>query len=170
MKKDSLQRARRFKHTFRFIDDLLTINDREEFLSSFKEIYPPELQLNLEHSGDRVTFLDLEITKEDGHFNTKLYDKRDDFPFSIVRLPFLSSNIPTSMFYSSIGAEILRIGRVSSSTCNFLSSCKTLIERVKKQGAKQYKLEKILKKIYGRQQLLRQFGSNAIDFTNKVLF
>ena len=170
LKKDSLQRARRFNHTFRFIDDLLTINDRDEFLSSFKEIYPPELQLNLEHSGDRVTFLDLEITKEDGHFNTKLYDKRDDFPFSIVRLPFLSSNIPTSMFYSSIGAEILRIGRVSSSTGNFLSSCKTLIERVKKQGAKQYKLEKILKKIYGRQQLLRQFGSNAIDFTNKVLF
>ena len=170
LKKNSLQRARRFNHTFRFIDDLLTINDRDEFLSSFKEIYPPELQLNLEHSGDRVTFLDLEITKEDGHFNTKLYDKRDDFPFSIVRLPFLSSNIPTSMFYSSIGAEILRIGRVSSSTGNFLSSCKTLIERVKKQGAKQYKLEKILKKIYGRQQLLRQFGSNAIDFTNKVLF
>ena len=50
LKKESLQRARLFGNTFRFIDDLLTINDNEEFLKSFKEIYPPELQLNLEHS------------------------------------------------------------------------------------------------------------------------
>ena len=169
LKKDSLQRARRYNHTFRFIDDLLTINDRDEFLSSFKEIYPPELQLNLEHSGDKVTFLDLEITKENGYFSTKLFDKRDEFPFSIVRLPFASSNIPTNMFYSSIGAEILRIGRVSSSADNFLSSCNTLIARVKRQGAKQHKLEKILKKTYGRQQLLRPFARNAMDFANKVL-
>ena len=60
LKKNSLQRARRFNHTFRFIDDLLTINDRDEFVSSFKEIYPVELQLNLESFGDKVLFLDLE--------------------------------------------------------------------------------------------------------------
>ena len=55
LKKNSLQRARRFNHTFRFIDDLLTINDRDEFVSSFKEFYPAELQLNLKHSGDNVS-------------------------------------------------------------------------------------------------------------------
>ena len=170
LKKESLQRARRFMHTFRFIDDLLTINDGDEFSKSFKEIYPPELELNLEHSGDQVTFLDLQITKENGHLNTKLFDKRDNFPFSIVRLPFRSSNIPSNMFYASIGAEILRIGRVCSSTDNFLFSCKILIERVKKQGANNFKLNKTLKKTYGRQQLLQQFGINAADFVNKILF
>ena len=151
LKKESLQRARRFMHTFRFIDDLLTINDGDEFSKSFKEIYPPELELNLEHSGDQVTFLDLQITKENGHLNTKLFEKRGDFSFSIVRLPFRSSNIPSNMFYASIGAEILRIGRVCSSTDNFLFSCKILIERVKKQGANNFKLNKTLKKTYGRQ-------------------
>ena len=103
LKKDSLQKARRFSHTFRFIDDLLTINDNNLFLQNFKDIYPPELQLNLESSGDHVTFLDLDLTLVDGHLDVKLFDKRDSFPFAIVRLPFLSSNIPTTMFYSSIG-------------------------------------------------------------------
>ena len=36
LKKDSLQKARRFSHTFRFIDDLLTINDNNLFLQNLK--------------------------------------------------------------------------------------------------------------------------------------
>ena len=169
LKKDSLHKARLFRNTFRYIDDLLTINDNNEFLNSFKEIYPQELQLNLEHSGNEVTFLDLHIIKEDGHLSTKLFDKRDEFPFSIVRLPFASSNIPTNMFYSCIGAEILRIGRVCSSNENFIHSCKALISRVKRQGATEYKLSKILKKTYGRQHILRRFSTNATQFTNSIL-
>ena len=111
-----------FSHTFRFIDDLLTINDNNLFLQNFKDIYPPELQLHLETSGDHVTFLDLDLTLVDGHLDVKLFDKRHSFPFAIVRLQFLSSNIPTTMFYYFIGADILRIGRVSSSFENFLLS------------------------------------------------
>ena len=170
LKKGSLQRARKFMHTFRFIDDLLTINDGDEFSKHFKEIYPPELELNLEHAGDQVTFLDLQITNQTGHLDTKLFDKRDNFPFSIVRLPFCSSNIPSNMFYASIGAEILRIGRVSSSSENFLFATKNLINRVKKQGANTFRLNKILKKTYGRQQLLRQFATNAFEFANTILY
>ena len=93
MKKDNLQKARRFANTFRFIDDLLTINDDNLFFEAFKDIYPEELQLNLEGSGDQVWFSDLHLKKRDGHLETKLYDKRDEFPFDIVRLPFASSNI-----------------------------------------------------------------------------
>ena len=46
--------------------------------------------------------------------DVKLYDKRNSFPFSIVRLPFSSSNIPPAIFYNCVGAEVIRIGRVSS--------------------------------------------------------
>ena len=169
LKKDSLQKARRFSHTFRFIDDLLTINDNNLFLQNFKDIYPPELQLNLESSGDHVTFLDLDLTLVDGHLDVKLFDKRDSFPFAIVRLPFLSSNIPTTMFYSSIGAEILRIGRVSSSFENFLLSASILLDRARKQGADVDRLSKTLKKTYGRQQVLRMFGGNATAFVNRLI-
>ena len=57
LKKDSIQRARRYSNTFRFIDDLLTINDNDEFSNSYEEIYPPEFQLNLEHSDRKSTRL-----------------------------------------------------------------------------------------------------------------
>ena len=144
----------------------MTINDNNEFLQSIHEIYPAELQLNLEHSGENVSFLDLSITKSNGQLSMKLFDKRDEFPFSIVRMPFSSSNMPRSMFYGSIGAEILRIGRVSSSLDNFISSSKVLISRSIKQGANILYLKKTLKKIYGRHDVLKLFSENASDFVS----
>ena len=107
LKKTDLQKARMFRHTFRFIDDLLTINDDNLFMEYYKVIYPPELQLNLEGSGNQLSYLDLDLKKVERHLVVKLFDKRDAFPFSIVCLPFACSNIPTNMFYSSISAEIL---------------------------------------------------------------
>ncbi len=162
--------ARRFANTFRFIDDLLTINDDNIFLENFKQIYPPELQLNLESSGDVVNFLDLNLTNNSGHIDVQLYDKRDNFPFSIVRLLFTSSNIPSRMFYNCVGAEILRIGRISSSTPNFVSAAKSLIDRAKKQGGKISGLERVLKRIYGSHQELRAFQSNSKKFVECIVF
>ena len=55
-------RARHFHSTKRFIDDLVTLNDGGLFGKVFREIYPPELDLKLEHSGSHATFLSLDIT------------------------------------------------------------------------------------------------------------
>ena len=146
LKKVSLQRARKYSNCFRFIDDLFIINDDGEFERSFREIYPPELDLNKEHFGDKVSFLDLLISKENRQLNMKLFDKRDDFPFSIVRMPFSDSNIPSTMFYSSIGAEILRISRVSSAEVQFFNSSEAVIRRMINQGARKERLKKNTKK------------------------
>ena len=54
--------AKKFRHTFRFIDDLLAINDDAEFERCFTNIYPPELELKKEHSGNSVSFLDLSVS------------------------------------------------------------------------------------------------------------
>ena len=135
LKKKDLAKARKFGNTFRFIDDLLTINDDNLFLENFKDIYPSELQLNLEGSGTHLSFLDLDLTLQNRHLEIKLFDKRDAFPFSIVRLPFASSNIPNNMFYSSLCAEILRIGRICSNLDNFIISAKPVIDRAFTQGA-----------------------------------
>ena len=35
----------------------------------------------------------------DGQLRTSLYDRRDDFNFHITNFPFLSSNIPSSLYY-----------------------------------------------------------------------
>ena len=72
----------------RFIDDLCVINDRNSFFEIFKQIYPKELELKLEHHGSHATFLDLDIEIKEGIFVYKLFDKRDAFSFEIVRMPF----------------------------------------------------------------------------------
>ena len=54
-------------------------------------------------------------------FSMNLFDKRDAFTFSIVRMPHISSNIPCKMFYAAYWAKILRITRVTNSKNNFIS-------------------------------------------------
>ena len=114
-KKHDIHKARRFGNVFQFIDDLVAINDNGEFEKCYSDIYPPELELKKENI--RYTegkFLDLMINIRDDKFVISLYDKHNTFPFSIVRMPYLESNIPSKMFYSAFGSEILRFARNTS--------------------------------------------------------
>ena len=143
--------ARKFGKTFRFIDDLNAINDGGEFEKIFSEIYPPELELKKENTdNNHATFLDLEITIINGRMETKLYDKRDAFPFSIIRLPYKNSNMPAKMFYSTIGAEFLRITRATSEITDLLPSVHSLNTRMIQQGAKKSQLTKTIYNVMKR--------------------
>ena len=114
IKRTDLIRARKLCNIFRFIDDLSTFNDNGEFELHCHDIYPVELELGKESNNIyQANFLDLSINITDGKFEFGLYDKRDSFPFSIVRMPHKSSNVPSKIVYSSIGAECLRIARAS---------------------------------------------------------
>ena len=57
LKNSQYHRARKFGNVFRFIDDLIAINDGKEFSTSFQEIYPPELELKQENDTDTDNFL-----------------------------------------------------------------------------------------------------------------
>ena len=127
-------KAFRYHGTSRFIDDLIAINDSNEFNNSFKSIYPPQLELKLEHLGIHATFLDLDITIKEGVFVYKLFDKRDTFPFHIVRMPDASSNIPSIIFYGSIFSEFLRIARCSLLFEDFIQRARELFTRMIVQG------------------------------------
>ena len=145
VQRSDLRRARKFPNTFRFIDDLVAISDGGEFEKSFHEIYPAEMELGKENDGTNSTsFLDLEISITDNKFKLSLYDKRDGFPFSIVRMPYRSSNMPSMIFYSAIGVEILRIAKATSIVDTFLVSVRSLVIRLIKQGAKIAKTAKVL--------------------------
>ena len=118
-----------FHATKHFIDDLGTLNDGCVFNDLYKGTYPPELQLKIEHSGTHVTFLNLDVTAKDGVFIYKLFDKRDAFPFFIVCMPYVDSNIPKTIFYSALAGEFLRIARSSLYTKTFMKKLwKCLIE------------------------------------------
>ena len=145
--KEDRVKAKHFHSTFRFIDDLCIINDGGMFGRVFKDIYPDELELKVEHEGDSASFLHLDIRIEDGQFVYKLYDKRDAFPFSIVRMPYLSSNIPKKIFYSALVGEFLRIARATLYLTDFIPKAKDLVTRMLNQGGDRRCVERYLLKI-----------------------
>ena len=99
-----------FKSTSRYLDDLLNI-DNPYFEVMVNRIYPPELQLNKANTSDtEAPFLDLHLSISNGFVSSKIYDKRNDFDFDIVNLPFLDGDVPRSTW----GARWLS-GRVSDS-------------------------------------------------------
>ena len=119
---------RKINNSFQFIDDLLSINDGNTFEKHYKNICPTELELKKENNSISCTsFLDLYIYVENGEFHTRLYGKRDNFGFDIVRMPFYCSNIPSKIFYGKIGEEFLRISRATSKIENISGNCKQLL-------------------------------------------
>ena len=74
-------KARHFHATKLFIDVHGILNDRGVISDVYKDTYPPELQLKVEHSGTHATFLNLDIAVKDGVFVYKLFVKCDAFPF-----------------------------------------------------------------------------------------
>ena len=163
-------KARHFHSTKRFIDDLCAMNDGEEFGKSYPDIYPPELDLKVEHSGNRATFLNLDITIQEGVFIYHLYDKRDDFPFFIVRMPHRDSNIPESIFYSALVGEFLRIARSTLLLQDFVPKAKELVERMLRQGGQRFTVAKYLKKIISKHHdCFHRFQVISDELVNMVM-
>ena len=84
--------------------------------------------------GEYRLFRDLEIKIVHKKFNIQHYDKRDDFAFFIVRMPHLTSNIPSEMFYSAFGTEMLQTARTTSKLKRFYKTSESSIPRMTKQG------------------------------------
>lgn len=164
--KENPSLVRLFNNIFRYIDDLIALNNNSEFDKHYKEIYPPELELKKENiDPTEASFLDLFIKIRESRFCTSLYDKRNNFSFSIVRMPNQCSNIPTKMFYSTISSEILRICRATSSLELFLLSTKAILLRMFNQGANYAKLKISLSKMLNIHSI--EFGKYNV--TNDIL-
>ena len=144
------QKAMKFRHSVRFIDDECNLNDGGEFGKCYHEIYPVDLELKCEHYGLHATFLDLEIDIKNKIFVYKLFDKRESFPFFIVRMPDLSGNIPSHVFYGSIMSEFLRIARCSLLYSDILPSAVNLFKRMISQGGSQSRILKQITKAMNR--------------------
>ena len=92
----------------------------------------------------------LDIKIKDGKFHFGLFYKRDSFPFSIVRMPDESSNVPSSKVYSVIGAESLRIARASNKPESFSTAIKPLIARMSRLGVSIEKMNSFILKIFNK--------------------
>ena len=170
VEKSDRKQTRYFDYTFRFIDDLITLNDGNQFENIHKEIYPKQLTLKKENKdNNHATFLDLEIEIIDGKFDYKLYDKRNSYDFHIVRFPYRKSNIPSKVFYGAIGAEILRIARATLKYDHFIQSVQPFISRMKTQGSVTDKVIKVFSKVINTNQVqFEKYGKNSRQIINAV--
>jgi len=83
---------------------------------------------------------------------TKLYDKRNDFNFPIVKInyPFLDSNIPSSAAYGVYMSQLIRYSRTCNSYRDFLHRSVLLIKKLLSQGFIETRLISTLKRGFGR--------------------
>ena len=96
--------------------------------------------------------------------STKLYDKWDDFPFTIVNFPFLSSNIPASPAYGVYISQLIRYARCCSNYNDFKARHKILVARLVSQGYKKNRLSNTFKKFYDRYSEL--IGKYRVSLSN----
>ena len=79
--------------------------------------------------------MDLDIKISGEEFIYKLFDKRDEFSFSVVRMPYIDSNIPSYIFYGTILSEIVRIARSTLLLDDLIPGLGALFKRMPTQGA-----------------------------------
>ena len=147
--------ARCFNFSFRYIDDVLSLNN-DKFRDSLHLIYPSELEIKeTTDTTKSASYLDLCLSiNSKGQLNTKLYDKRDDFNFPIVNFPFLSSNIPASPAYGVYISQLIRYARACVNYQDFLDRARLLSQKLLSQGYIHNRLISSLRKFYGRHHLL----------------
>ena len=108
-----------FDSTSRYLDDLLNI-DNPYFEQMVGQIYPTEFELNKANSSDtEAPFLDLNLSITKGIASSKIYDKRDDFNFEIVKFPFLDGDVPCSTSYGVYISRLIRFARVCCNVDDF---------------------------------------------------
>ena len=79
---------------YRYIDDLLVLNDKGHFDSVIAENWPQVLELKYTARYiTSTTFLDMDISINNSKFIKILFDKRNEFNFNVISLPNMSSNI-----------------------------------------------------------------------------
>jgi hypothetical protein len=150
-KKNEKKLARSFNFTFRYIDDVLSLNNTR-YGDFVDRIYPIELEIkNTTYTDRSASYLDLHLEIDsDGRFRTKLYDKRDDFNFPIVNFPFICSNILAAPAYGVYISHMIRYSRACGSYQDFLDRGLLLTRKLLNQGFLLIKLKSSLRKYYGR--------------------
>ena len=159
----------RYDNWFRFIDDLLWVNNRDS-LFDISSIYPRELQISNTNSEPhkKCSFLDISIEIVDGVFIHKIYDKRRDFNFDILGLPSFKSNVPTKLVYGVMCSQFCRFAAVCKYRDDFIFNCKLLVSKLEDNGCPSFVLRKFVNKFkYSKKLTLSKYGLD-FDLTNCI--
>jgi hypothetical protein len=170
LKKNEMKLARSFNFTFRYIDDVLLLNN-SRFGDFVDRIYAIELEIKDSTDTDRSdSYLDLHLEIDsEGRLRTKLYDKREDFNFARVNFPFICSNIPAAPAYGVYISQMIRYSKTCSSYQDFLDRGLLLTRKLLNQRFPLVKLKSSLRKFYGRHHdLVDRYGISVSQMTTDV--
>ena len=137
---------KKFKFCFRYIDDLLCMNNDQLMDDVMSDIYPKELSLTSDDAVLQTHYLDLDLEIRNGTLHSKLFDKRDAFGFSTVNFPDLSGNIPAKHSYGVFVSQLIRYARCCMDVNDFISRTKRLVKRLVNQGFKPHCLRQVFEK------------------------
>jgi hypothetical protein len=168
VKDKKIHEARTFNFTYRYIDDVLSINN-PRFAKCLPLIYPPELEVKeTTDTASSASFLDLYLEFDDsGKICTKIYDKRDDFNLKIINFPNMCSNIPAFPAYGVYISQLIRYARASNNYSDFLKRHLHLRNRLLDQGYEHIRLIRSLKKfIFRYQDLVEIYSVSAEKIIN----
>ncbi len=105
-KSNKLHLAKTFNNTTRYIDDIISLNNKH-FGAHINGIYSPELELKETREFPHCApYLDLLADIKD-RLTFKLCDKRDDFNIPIVNSPHLDSNFAVKPAYGVYGSQLI---------------------------------------------------------------
>ena len=168
--KQDISKAIQFSNTFRYIDDLFSVNNLD-FGNYISAIHPSELELkDTSTSSTEVCYLDTETHKglnpygflldtniktgDNTPFRISIYDKREDFAFRIVNFPHMDSNIPANPAYGVYISQLVRYARICTSKVDFINRLRGLSLRLRQQGFETNLLQKSFNKFFSRHGLI----------------
>jgi len=99
-----------------------------------------------------VSYLEFHIEIDNGgRLKTKLYDKRDDFTFSIRNFPFISSNIPATPAYGAYISQFKRYSRACAQHSDLHGRAQVMTQMLLKQDYVAPRLKPSLQKLSSSQ-------------------
>ena len=92
------------------------------------------MALNKENTHDtNATFLDINLKIVNNILETSLYDKRDNFDFSINNFPILSGNIHFKRSHGIFISQLIRFSKVCMDKNDFIMRCKRMVNKLCQQ-------------------------------------
>ena len=106
--KQNYSAAKQNNNNCRYIDDINTLNN-QVFEDQIHLIYPQEIICNREIANSDLCghFLEIDIKNKSEKFQTKIYDKRNEFNSPIVKICDTKSNFPNRVVFNVYISQLL---------------------------------------------------------------